>query len=260
MSRLDFFLVSEDMYTLNINCDINPGYRTDHSMVTLELNLNNSNTRGKGFFKLNTSILQDIEYINIIKACIQENTERYAKPNQNLENKMDIKFEITDRLFLDTLKMEIRRESIRYSAKKKRNQVKTEINLINEIRELEIRIDQVDNVSEQIMNEIHTKKASLELLRNNKMKGILLRSQIDWHEYGEKPTQYFCGLEKTKYVNKTVYKIEKDGNQITNQTMILPEMTHYLSEGLYLKRALVFDFIQPDLHTTFDIFISLLMV
>ena len=118
ISRLDFFPISKDMQTLKIKSDISSGYRTDHSMITLELNLNNSNTRGKGFFKLNTSILKDIAYINIIKKCIRENIERYVKANQCSENIMNIEFEISDQLFWDTLKMEIRRESMQYSAKK----------------------------------------------------------------------------------------------------------------------------------------------
>ena len=67
------------------------------------------------------------------------------------------------------------------------------------------------------------------------MKGILLRSHIDWHEYGEQPTKYFCSLEKSKYVNKTVYKIEKDGILITDQTKILPEMAQYY-ESLYSSK------------------------
>ncbi len=83
MGRLDFFFVTDDIASLNIKTDIISGYRTDHSVITMALNLNNTNTRGKGFFKLNTSLLKEIEYINIIKQCILENIERYSKPQQN---------------------------------------------------------------------------------------------------------------------------------------------------------------------------------
>ena len=36
-ARLDYFLISEEMMTLVDKCDIRPGYKTDHSIVTLNL-------------------------------------------------------------------------------------------------------------------------------------------------------------------------------------------------------------------------------
>ena len=53
MGRLDLFLTSNDIYTLSEKCSIEPGYRTDHSIITLNLNLNKER-RGKGFWKMNT--------------------------------------------------------------------------------------------------------------------------------------------------------------------------------------------------------------
>ncbi len=158
MSRLDFYLISEDLHNLCIKSDIIPGYRTDHSAITLELNLSNVNTRGNGFFKLNTSILKDIEYCNRIKQCINNNIERYAKPHQNLDNRSEEEFEISDLLFLDTLKMEIRRESIRYSSNKKRNTMKTENDLKKDISILEIRLAESDTVTEQLIHELESKR------------------------------------------------------------------------------------------------------
>ena len=39
MARLDFFLTSNDIYTLSEKCFIEPGYRPDHSIITLKLHL-----------------------------------------------------------------------------------------------------------------------------------------------------------------------------------------------------------------------------
>ena len=49
-SRLDFFLISNELLSLVENICIKPGYRTDHSIVILELRLSNFN-KGKGFWK-----------------------------------------------------------------------------------------------------------------------------------------------------------------------------------------------------------------
>ena len=60
--RLDFFLISSDLiYDINL-ADIVPEYKTDHSM----------NPRGRGFWKLNTSLLKEEEYLNLIKATIYQ--------------------------------------------------------------------------------------------------------------------------------------------------------------------------------------------
>ena len=52
------------------------GYKTDHSMITLSLLLH-SNPRGPGFWKLNTSFLTEIDYVNQIKRTIQETRDEY---------------------------------------------------------------------------------------------------------------------------------------------------------------------------------------
>ena len=57
--RLDFFLVSQGILCKIhvIEADIISGYKTDHSMIILEISLH-SNTRGRGFWKLNTSFIE----------------------------------------------------------------------------------------------------------------------------------------------------------------------------------------------------------
>ena len=58
--RLDFFLVNKIIHCNAINTDIVPGYKTDHSMISLQISLHH-NPWGRGFWKLNTSFLQDEE-------------------------------------------------------------------------------------------------------------------------------------------------------------------------------------------------------
>ena len=52
-------------------------------------------------------------------------------------------------------------------------------------------------------------KEKLELLYEEKVKGIVIRATAHWHEYGERSTKYFLNLEKrtmlkthAKIVNK----------------------------------------------------------
>ena len=78
--RLDFFLISSDLI-----CDINladivPGYKTDHSMILLKIALH-YNPRGRGFWKLNTSLLKEEEYLNLIKTTIYQTKSEYQSDN-----------------------------------------------------------------------------------------------------------------------------------------------------------------------------------
>ena len=59
--RLDvFFPVSESSLCEVTYVDIVPSFKTDHSMITLNVALH-SNPRGTGFWKLNTSHVQEIK-------------------------------------------------------------------------------------------------------------------------------------------------------------------------------------------------------
>ena len=58
-----FFLVNQSTFYNTTSTDILPGYKTDHSVITIQISLH-SNNRGRGFWKINTLLLNDIEYVN----------------------------------------------------------------------------------------------------------------------------------------------------------------------------------------------------
>ena len=84
-----------------------PGYKTDHSLITLHL-ANNTNPRGPGFWKLNTSFLSDSEQINLIKTTIAEVANEYQNNT-----------EVVAVLLWDTMKMQIRSKSAQYAEHKR---------------------------------------------------------------------------------------------------------------------------------------------
>ena len=61
----------------------------------------------------------------------------------------------------------------------------------------------------------------------------MLRSKANWIEYGEKPTNFFCSLEKKNYINKNVKKIiDSTGNIYTEQMEILNQISNFY-QNLY---------------------------
>ena len=72
LSRLDFFLVSADLVHSISTTDIMCGYRTDHNIVTMTLKKLERPGR-KLYWKFNNSLLDDEDYINVVKKVITSN-------------------------------------------------------------------------------------------------------------------------------------------------------------------------------------------
>lgn len=65
----------------------------------------------------------------------------------------------------------------------------------------------VEKPSEALITEIEEKKRILQQCREPLIKSVMIRSKARWVEHGEKPTKYFCILEKRNYVNKTITRL-----------------------------------------------------
>ena len=66
MARLDYFLITSDWVAMTLHTKISPCYRTDHSFLTLRLNIEKS-PRGKGFWKFNAALLKDENYVKLVQ-------------------------------------------------------------------------------------------------------------------------------------------------------------------------------------------------
>ena len=187
--------------------DIIPGYRSDNSILQLDILLNKFH-RGKGSWKFNTNLLKDINYLELINQCIQEEIIKYVVPVYNIEkihliNEHDIHLRILDDLFLEMLILRMRGESVKFSSNKKRNENMKEMKFISEIQALE----QNNDITKQ--ETLESKKHELIQLREQNMKGHYVRSRVQWLHEGERPTKYFCSLEQHNYLNKTIKKVKK---------------------------------------------------
>ena len=207
-TRLDFFLVSAGFCGLIDKADIKPGFKTDHSAVSLNLTLLNCR-RGPGFWKFNSSLLSDIEYVNMVKQVIRETVETNGEANHQL--------------LWDTLKDQIRGATIKYSSRKKRmkdsrlKQLQQDLEILTARRDfnpLEVNLsDQIVNVENEIQDIIE-----------EKTKGARIRCKVRWHEHGEKSSKYFLNLEKRQYQNKVISKLKNKKDEIiTSPEEILKE-------------------------------------
>jgi len=83
-TRLDFFLVGNKLCHRVQSCSIGQSFKSDHKIVSVEVNLQQIE-RGTRYWKLNTSILNDDNYVSLIKQLIREfqinNPKGHASPS-----------------------------------------------------------------------------------------------------------------------------------------------------------------------------------
>lgn len=241
-SRLDFFLVSEDLLGVITGTQIKGGYRTDHSLIGLDFQIAKFR-RGRGYWKFNSALLHDKNYAKIVKDTLWETVEMYAPLPYNRQNlktlPLDVvQWTISDQLFLETLLMNIRCKTISFSSWKKKQAVQQETILEEKIKEIEDSLHSDLIVTEQNkLDTLSSYKKELEVLREAKAKGSLIRAKVRWLDAGEKPSKYFLNLENRNYISKLIPKITLDsGEEVFRQDNILHEQKKYY-ENLYSEKT-----------------------
>lgn len=123
-SRIDLWLTSDTLIYDILKCDIGVQYLSDHNIINLILETKKCQPRGRGYWKMNDSLLEDEVYVNRINA---------------LFNTMEPELlDISDkRLAWEYLKMSIRRETVSYSIFKKRKNERDRKELHAKLLELE---------------------------------------------------------------------------------------------------------------------------
>ena len=261
-ARLDYFLISSDMFFFLHECEIVPGYRTDHSGVLLRLQINFDNEKGHGYWKFNNSLLKDQDYVKKVHNIIKENIDRYSlnehtvnTPSNNdtydnnnfetnsdkIENDKKRKFAINDQLLLETILLVIRGETIKYSSYKKKVSEEKEVKLEKDIKHLEEKVQtNINEISNEEILLLQEKHEALREIRQKKIEGVMLRSRCRYEELGEKPTKYFLNLENRNYQEKVIqYLIDENGEEVYGTKDILEVQKNYY-KNLY-KEAIEID-------------------
>ena len=170
-------------------CEINHASHCDHSLVTMELQINVKYPRGPGFWKFNSSLFEDDEYTEKLMFKFPHFINKY----QDLEDKG---------LLWELVKMEIRAFTISYSKQKARMKKGYEEDLIQEVSRLE---NLVENCPSPEAVQKYTKvKNELEKISYERTRGACVLSQARWYEFGERSSKYFLNLERRNYENKSI--------------------------------------------------------
>ena len=209
--RLDFFLVSQSLVT-NVNkADIKPGYKTDHSLIIIELGLN-QNQRGRGFWKLNTSHLRELDYINEVRTSIEETKAEYQDT-------------VNPALYWEMIKLKVREKSLEFASVRKKRLKRREIEIEQKMIELYKITENFKTTTDQKTDaeeKLELCKNELQKIIEHQTKGAIIRAKSRWYNEGEKNTKYFLTLEKRHYKQGTINRLKtKNGATVTSDKEIL---------------------------------------
>ena len=163
-SRIDYWLITSPLLNMIDLCDIQPSYKSDHSLITLDLRIGPNAERGPGIWKFNVSLLKDTKYVEQLNTCIVELKTIYA----GLEDKA-LKWEI--------IKCELRRETISYCKSESKKRKELILSLSKDVTKLEKHL--ADNPNADIMQEYQVTKHELDSLITHKAEGAALHAKAN---------------------------------------------------------------------------------
>lgn len=209
--RLDYFLTSANLLNAVTRCNIIPGFLSDHSAITLNINMCET-VRGPGYYKLNNSILLQPEYKQKIKDTIQETEENNRGCNPNT--------------MWEIIKGAIRNESIKYSSKLKKTQRESETKIESEIKRIEKQIVESPN-NQDLADKLKGEYNKLNVIIEEKTKGLLLRSKAEWVEGAEKNTKYFANLERKRSEERSIKQLTINNILENDHSNIMKHIKQY---------------------------------
>ena len=83
-SRIDFTLMSTGIINCLDHIDYSSGYKTDHSMLLIKINVTEE-ARGPGYWKFNNTLLRDHDFVTKCNVIIDNATIKYADAMNSAE-------------------------------------------------------------------------------------------------------------------------------------------------------------------------------
>lgn len=213
MSRIDYFLIPQSC-SAEASCELIPKYKTDHSLLLLDIGLTTA-PRGPGYWKFNSSLLKDKEFLDFINKIIDE----YF---QNVENSNETH---NPGVIWEALKALLIEETKEYSKRKAKGKHLLMDLLQHKLIKLDAKLASADHNLDKIEKDIKKTEEFLENECEQFTLGAMFRSKCDYYTLGQKPTKYFLNLEKRKAHAKNISMlISNDGDEIHDNKRIIDEM------------------------------------
>lgn len=198
-SRIDLIGVPYVWVSSVSSCDILPCPFSDHCAVLLSVSVPDTVPPGPGLWKLNTSVLNDDEYVELI-------SDFWLSWCASIH-----RFPSLAKWWEDG-KSRIKGLTIRYCCSRSATQSRNRDLLVRLIEHLKAK---VDTGSILCLGPYHSALSELAVLDSRVAKGAQVRSRIRWVEEGETSSAYFLRLEKKRSADRWISALrEGDGSSL----------------------------------------------
>ena len=219
MSRIDFFLVSDDIQSEVKSCEFLFPLSSDHSPVKLKMQSISTDTRGRGYWKFNNSLLEKKQFVSDMKNKINEVVSTFGDFDDPRINWEYLKFKIREFSRDTAIKLAKARKLERENLEFKVNSY-----------------EKIINPSEDELRDIENAKVELEKIYDHITNGIMLRSKAQWYE-GKKASKYFLSLDENRKAKTCIRKFKLDlYGEIVDPQLILLELKLFY-KNLYKKTS-----------------------
>ena len=214
-TRLDFFLISDEVLGHVKSFDIKHGVMSDHKMVIINLNLHD-NKRGAGYWKMNANILNDEDFVQTTGQVIHD---------YQLTNPMS---HVSPHVRWEAFKCVIRGHVISYCYAKSNTYRNSQNHLEALIAQKEKSL--INHYSDITALQLTDLKKEYDTIAQKKTEGTIIRSRARWTEFGEKNTKYFLNLEKRQQQRNIIKELQTTKNTLKNPKLILKELTSFYKQ------------------------------
>ena len=214
-SRIDYILASTHLTNLATDFQTILAPISDHNALVATFD-NISKIRGPGFWKLNTDLLGDAAYVDIIQRVIASTVDEYQ-------------YSLDKRSLWEITKIKIKEISIKYSKQKARSKVSRVKILEDKLKTAYCLLANANTDNTQLNDEILQLKREINEFYEYKSKGYQIRSRAKWVEQGEQSTSYFLRLEKKHQVYNQIDTLMSDNGQMarTNEEILKEAVSFY---------------------------------
>ena len=160
--------------------DIIPSVASDHSTIILKLLPTYEGNRGRSYWKVNSSLTEDRQFVNLLKNEIPV----FEKEVFFLTDPV-MKWEIP--------KFEFREFSRSFSIQKSKVRKTPQCELEKRLTELECSLS--TNHNNNMLEEYHKCNSELDTLYDYITAGLIIHSKSNWYEQGKNFSKYFLNLE-----------------------------------------------------------------
>lgn len=208
-SRLDYWLLSDNLVNYGCKCEISASPLTDHCLVKLSLSMDRNEEIPNHIWKFNNMLLENVPFCTEVKKIIGE--------IDSLEMSNSSKWE--------WFKFQVKQMAIKTSKQLCKIKKSKHEDIIKSINQLSCKPDL--SVDEHIT--LNNLQSQLDTFYLEKAKGAFVRSRAHWIEEGEKNSSYFFNLEKQRQTKKKIQKLTINGCISDNQLDINREVTRFYS-------------------------------